>query len=185
MIDNALIFLKKQLNNYIRLKTNSPENKVVFLDNSNIEQVVFPDDAITLLLINLEEERIFKSGAVYNGGSQLQANPNLSINLYTLFVSKFTNYSDSLKFLSLTVSFFNSYRVLESKKFPSLSSEIEKLTMEVVNIPLENQGDMWSLLNTFYRPSILYKVRMIVFKDEESTDISSEIIDSQTVTRKI
>lgn len=185
MIDNALIFFKEQLNNYIRLKTNSPENKVIFLENSNVEQLVFPDNAITVLLINIEEERTFKSGAVYNNGSQLQPNPNLSINLYTLFVSKFTNYNDSLKFLSLTINFFNNYRVFESKKFPSLSPKIEKLATEMVNIPLHQQRDIWSILKTFYSPSVLYKVRMIIFEDRESTDFSSKIMDSQISTTKM
>lgn len=185
MIDNAMIFLKEQLNSYIKVKINSSENKVVFLENSNIEQVVFPDNAVTVLLINLEEERIFKSGAVYNGGSQLQVNPNLSLNLYTLFVSKFTNYKDSLRFLSLTIDFFNSYRVFESQKFPSLSPEIEKLAMEMVNIPFYQQRDIWSVLKTFYTPSVLYKARMIIFRDGEYIDLSSEVIAPQTVTSKI
>lgn len=185
MIDNALIFLKEQLNSYIRLKTNSSENQVVFAEHNNIEQIVFPDDTITVLLINLEEERTFKSGAVYDSGSQFQGNPNLSLNLYTLFVSKFANYNDSLKYLSLTINFFNSYRVFESQKFPSLSPEIEKLAMEMVNIPLHQQRDIWSILKTFYTPSILYKARMIVFRDRESIDLSSEIVDTQTATSKM
>ena len=185
MIDDALIFLKEQLNSYIRLKTNRPENKVVFLENSNIEQIVFPDNAMTLLLINLEEERTFKSGAVSNGGSQVPGNPNLSLSLYTLFVSKFTNYNDSLHFLSLTVDFFNSHRVFEGQKFPSLSPEIEKLAMEMVNTSFEQQSDIWRILRTFYTPSVLYKVRMIVFRDTKSIDFSAEIVDPQAVSNKM
>lgn len=185
MIDNALIFLKEQLNSYIKVKTNSSENKVVFLENSDIEQVVFPDNTVTVLLINLEEERTFKSGAVYNGNSQLQVNPNLSLNLYTLFVSKFTNYNDSLKYLSLTINFFNSYRVFESQKFPSLSPKIDKLATEMVSIPLHQQRDIWSILKTFYSPSVLYKVRMIVFREVESIDLNSKITDAQNSTSRM
>lgn len=185
MIDNALVFLKEQLNSYIKLKTNSPENKVVFRENSSTEQVIFPDNAITLLLINLEEERTFKSGAVHNGASQGQPNPNLSLNLYTLFACNFTDYNDSLKYLSLTIDFFNSYRVFESQKFPSLSPEIDKLATEMVNIPLHQQRDIWSVLKTFYSPSVLYKVRMIVFRDGESIDLSSSITDTQNSTSRM
>lgn len=185
MINNALIFLKEQLNNYLRLKTNSSESRVVFLESSSTEQVIFPDNAVTLLLINLEEERTFKSGAIYNGGSPSQPNPNLSLNLYTLFVCKFTDYNDSLKYLSLTIDFFNSYRVFESQKFPSLSPEIEKLATEMVNIPLHQQRDIWSVLKTSYSPSVLYKVRMIVFRDGESIDLSSQITDAQSSTSRM
>lgn len=57
--------------------------------------------------------------------------------------------------------------------------------MEMVNIPLNQQRDMWSVLKTFYTPSVLYKARMIVFREVESANLSSDIVDPQTATSKM
>lgn len=39
--------------------------------------------------------------------------------------------------------------------------------MELVTLPFAQQNEVWNALRTSYKPSVLYKVRMLVFQPEE------------------
>ncbi|NEP40715.1 MAG: DUF4255 domain-containing protein, partial [Okeania sp. SIO2H7] len=117
MIEYVISFLKNKLNNYIRVKTGSQGFEVVFIQERNQKEISFQDNAITTLLVNLEEDYTFRSGAAYermpHGGVNAPNNPNLYLNLYVLFAANFTDYSQSLKFLSLIIKYFQSHRLFD------------------------------------------------------------------------
>jgi len=142
MIDHVLTFLKDQLNSYLKVKTGVEGFEVVFVQERTPREITLPKEALSALLVNLEEERTFRSGAAYQHQRDITSLPNktllphlLYLNLYVLFVANFTNYSQSLKLLSLVISFFHSHRLFESQNSPALSSDIQKLTLELVNLP--------------------------------------------------
>ena len=189
MIEHVLSFLKEQLNSYIRVKTGAQGFEVVFLQERNQKEVTFQNDAITILLVNLEEDYTFRSGAAYermpNQGGNPQKNPNVYLNLYVLFAANFTNYSQSLQFLSLIIKFFQSHRLFHHQNSPILNSEIEKLTMELVNLPFTEQREVWAGLGMSYMPSVIYKIRMIAFADTETVEIDSDITEREVITTNI
>ena len=51
---------------------------------------------------------------------------------------------------------------------PELSENIEQLVMELVTLPFSEQNEVWSSLRVTYHPSVLYKVKMVVFQDEDA-----------------
>lgn len=183
MIDNVLTFLKEQLNTYVTVKTGGQEFQVVYIDERVNKEISFQNNAITILLVNLEEERTFRSGAMSNGNNQI--NPNLSMNLYVMFVANFNVYSQCLQFLSLVIRFFQSHRLFDHQNSPSLSQDIEKLTMELVSLPFSEQRDIWSCLGMSYVPSVVYKVRMIVFKDMETVELAPNVTEAQITASTI
>ncbi|NEN91460.1 MAG: DUF4255 domain-containing protein [Okeania sp. SIO3H1] len=189
MIDYVMSFLQEKLNSYIIVKIGdqlsfSNNKAVVFIQNQNLKDVQLQENTITTLLINLEEEYTFRSGAAYermpNGSRVDQKNPNIYLNLYVLFVPYFNDYNHSLKFLSLIIKFFQSHRLFDRHNSPELDSEIEKLTMELVNLPFTEQRDVWTGLGLPYRPSVIYKVRMVVFTDTDTVesipDVTTKIV---------
>jgi len=184
MLDGVLSFLKDRLNNYLKVKTGVEGFEVVFAQERNPREITLPKEALTALLVNLEEERIFRSGANYQKEraslpSNQTVNPHLYLNVYILFVANFTSYTLSLKLLSLIISFFHSHRIFDSQNSPSLGFEIEKLAIELVNLPFEDQKDIWSLLGNSYLPSALYKVRMIVLEDLDSLDVEADVTKAE------
>ena len=183
MLENVLLILKKQLNNYLKIKTGDQGFEAVFLQERTNKDISFRNDAITVLLVNLEEEYTFRSGATLSpvGLQQTaaQANPNIYINLYVLFAANFTDYSQSLKFLSLIIKFFQSHRLFDRTNSPDLSSDIEKLTLELVNVPFSEQRDIWTYLGMSYMPSAIYKVRMLTFSDTDTVVIDSDIAETE------
>ncbi|MEB3281953.1 MAG: DUF4255 domain-containing protein [Lyngbya sp.] len=189
MIEHILSFLKDQLNSYIRVKTGSQGFEVVFLQNRTQKEVSFQNDAITTLLVNLEEEYTFRSGAAHermpNGGGMAQKNPNIYLNLYVLFAANFADYSQSLKFLSLIIKFFQGHRLFDHHNSPTLNPEIDKLTLELVNLPFTEQREVWAALGMSYIPSVIYKVRMVVFTDTDTVEIGSRVIERTVMTENI
>ncbi|MDJ0713958.1 MAG: DUF4255 domain-containing protein [Prochloraceae cyanobacterium] len=189
MLDHVLSFLKEQLNSYIRVKTGAQGFEVVFLQERNQKEVSFHNDAITTLLVNVEEDYTFRSGAAYEkmpppvGNSY--KNPTLYLNLYVLFAANFTDYSQSLRFLSLIIKFFQSHRLFDRHNSPTLHSDIEKLTLELVNLPFSEQRVVWDALGSSYMPSVIYKVRMVVFTDEDTVEIVSDLAERNIITSNI
>ena len=186
MIDEVLIILKKKLNVYFKSKANVPEDKVAFLDGAKMDPISFPVNNVVPLLINIEEEKIIRAANRYEGvirnGTRTEINPRININLLVLFVCKFSDYEQSLKFLSLIIKFFQHNQVLDPQNTPELEElpNIEKLKLELITLPIAQQNELWSSLRTTYLPSVLYKVSLLVFRDDESSVPVSGISEIQT-----
>jgi hypothetical protein len=181
MFSEVLVLLKEKLDAYFKLKANTPEDKVAFLDGSKMDPISFPLNKVTPLIINIEEEKMLRPGNRYEGvisnGIKTQFNPAVSLNLQVLFVSRFADYQQSLKFLSLIIRFFQRNRVFNKQNSPALAAGIDTLRIELLTMPLAQQNSIWSSLRTTYLPSVLYKVSMLVFNDDESTEAVNEVKD--------
>ena len=77
------------------------------------------------------------------------------------------------------LQFFQSYRVFDQDSAPGLSDKIEKLTVELLTLPFSEQNHLWGVLRAAYHPSLLYKLRMVVFSDEHG--IAAPLI-TETIT---
>ncbi len=192
MIHTTLNVLKGKLNEYFRITTNTDTDLVKFIDSNSNDPVSFTNNAITPFLINISEDRKFRNPDQFSGvvkdGIRTQMNPEIRIELLVLFVSKFGDYNQALNFLSYVIKFFQVNRIFTPKNTPELSDEkIEKLIIELISIPLEEQNQVWHSLNTSYLPSVLYRIRLLQFIDEHSIEYigkSTSDIDF-TITEKI
>ena len=186
MIDETLVFLKDRLNTHFRSgqsPDNSQEDQVVFLDGQKMDPLTFKLGAVSVLLINLEKENL---GAQSNrhfrrspAGTPQKTSPDIRLNLYVLFVAHFKRYDISLRYLSQIIQYFQRYHVFDHDSAPDLNQNIDKLVMEMVTLPFSQQNEVWSVLRVSYHPSVLYRVKMIVFEDadqEELTEIGERVI---------
>ncbi len=89
------------------------------------------------------------------------------MNLYVLFVAHFKQYADSLRSLSGVIRHFQRHRIFHRRNAPTLPASIEQLAVELVTLPFAEQNEVWGSLRTSYRPSVLYRVRVLVFQDDE------------------
>ena len=176
--------LKEKLNNYFKLKVNSPEDKVAFLDGSKMDPISFPINNVVPVLINIEEERTLRPPNRFEGvlqnGIRTNILPQISVNLSVLFVCKFSDYEQSLKFLSLIIKFFQRNQVFNQQSSPSLNPAIEKLKVELVTLSVSQKNEIWSSLRTTYLPSVLYKISLLVFQDDESFEVVGETTEVET-----
>lgn len=181
MIHTVLNVLRGRLNEYLKIKngsSNDDDDLVKYIISENNGSVSFANNVITPFLINVSEDRKFRNSNQYSGvikdGVRTQINPEVRIELQVLFVSKFSDYNQALYLLSYVIKYFQSNRVFSSLDSPELANEnIEKLTIELITLPLEEQNQVWHSLNTSYLPSVLYKVRVLSFIDDESAGITN------------
>lgn len=187
MIGEVLIFLKNQLNAYLELKSGrqpaEPTEEIVeFLKDAG-DATTFKLGAVSALLINIEEEKILRSAdpftTVDSNGVSRKVQPEIRLNLYVLFVAHFDPYEEGLTFLSLIIKYFLHNRQFNHHNAPALSDEVEQLVMELITLPFSEQNEVWNALRTAYLPSVLYKVKMVVFRDEDTvptTEITEKAI---------
>lgn len=172
MIHEVLGFLKEQVNQYLRSNHFADEDKVFFMRSERPDAITFPKDAITPLLINLEEENTLRPGDPYvqvrGDGTRAGINPEIRLNLFVLFVCNFNAYEESLKYLSYIIKYFQRNRLFTHESSPQLTDNVDRLVMELVTMPFTSQNEIWNALRTTYVPSVLYKVKMIVFEDEDA-----------------
>lgn len=190
MISEVLLHLKSTLNEHLKAQsgwvpTEAWEDKVVLPDGELMEPVTFKLGAVTELLINLEEENTLRSANPYRrtlvDGTTLQVQPDIRLNLYLLFVARFKQYEQGLRYLSRIIRYFQSHRVLDRASAPALPTGVEKLVLELVTLPFSEQNEIWNALRTTYHPSVLYKVSLIVYHDEEVRE-APEIRESILIT---
>jgi hypothetical protein len=185
MIENTLKFLKDEVNKFMNLQTGSSlmEEKVVLSNIVNTDQSTamgLPTDKMVLSLICIEEERQLKSQDHYSrttNGNVLIVNPELRFNLYVLFAAHFThaNYSEALKFLGLTLRFFQAKNVFDAKEYPSLSNEVKRLIVDLHTQPMEQQSQLWQAMGGKFLPSIMYKIRMLTVNEQHALQESTVI----------
>lgn len=180
MLDDVLKFLRKELNAYFGMVSGKQpgdveEAKVEFVDGDKMEPIVFKLDAVSLLLVNVEAETTLRAPDPYTqisaNGTAQRGQPDIRLNLYILFVARFKQYEQGLSYLSLIIKFFQSHRILDHQTSPELSDAIDHLVVELVTMPFSEQNEVWNALRTTYHPSLLYKVKMLVFRDEEAVTL--------------
>lgn len=174
MIDKILVLLKDSLNNYLtsgRKPGDLQEEQVVFPEWKSSDVLNFKTGAISIMLFNLEQENILRNSDLFTrslaDGTVQKSNPEIRLNLFLLFVANYQKYDDSLRYLSATIQYFQGHRLLNHQNTPELSQEIEQLIIELVSPSFSEQNEIWGTLRLPYHPSVLYKVKMIVFQDED------------------
>ena len=171
MIEQALYFLKNQINNYLKLRTDS-DGKIELIpifDKKEKLQV----SSLAMTLVNIEEETHLKNQNPYRETAQgtiAKVDPKVMVNLYVLISANFGDdefgYRESLKFISYVIAFFQSHPIFKHSSSPELDSGIEKLLIELYRLSFDQQNNLWSSLGAKLMTSVMYKVKMLAIYDD-------------------
>ncbi len=155
--------------------TEAMRELVMFPGADKIEAVDFKLGAVTMLLVNIEEDRRGRPADPYRrtvgDGTSVAVNAPIPLNLYILFVARFNDYLESLKYTGLITLFFQAHRIINRENLPNLSERIDSLTTELITTPITEDNHVWRLLNAAYHPSLLYRVKMLVVQDPHGTPL--------------
>jgi Pvc16 N-terminal domain len=175
VINDILTYLKDNLNAYLTLgrRPEDPqEDQVVFPEGQNGDSLSLKPGAVSLVLVRLEQENILRPPDPYvrrlPEGTLQMVQPEIRLNLYTLFVAHYPQYKDALRNLSGIIQYFQSNRVINHNNSPDLSQNVDQLVIELVTLSFSEQNEIWGALRLPYHPSVLYRVKMIVFYDNEA-----------------
>ncbi|MFO0355967.1 MAG: DUF4255 domain-containing protein [Sphingobacteriaceae bacterium] len=187
MINETLEFISVALNNHFKNVFQVTEDKTIVSNiiNSDGSVPIAINDKLVVCLVNIEQETsIANLGFTHNTGQSFQIrNQPLNINLYILFAANFNIYSESLKFISSTISFFQGNYVFLKKNHPNMSENIDKLVFELLKTDYQSTNYLWNSLGAKYVPSMIYKVRMLTI-DENNVRHEGSLISKTNVTTK-
>jgi len=179
MINSAILHLTNYLNQYLK-RTFDLNEDIVALSNI-VEQdgtvATNVTNKLVVCLVNIEKDstsvNLPKRGMMPSDKA-VMGYPSVHLNLYLMFAAHFSgnNYSEALKFLSHTISFFQRNPVFDHQNTPDLDRRIHQLALDIENLDTKDLSSLWSILSGKYLPSILYKVRMLSFAAD---DIKAQI----------
>jgi hypothetical protein len=170
MIDVALQFLKAGLNTFLFTMTGSDRVKVE-LSNlvDDAGKYAFAQDSIGAGVVNIEEERTFKTHLpqyAYVNGQHVVGEPELKLNLYVLFAANFKVYDEALKYLSYILTYFQSHPSFTQSEFSDLDPRIERMILELQSPTFEQWNQIWGFNGGKQLPSIIYKLRMVILQPD-------------------
>lgn len=164
MIHNVLTSIVAALNEHIRNELSLQEDMVILTNPVDLKGSLNTqiDNKLCVFLQHLEEERIIKNGSYQSSGGM---NPPLHINLFLMFVANFPdpNYTESLRYVSLVLEYFQGNRIMDRSNTPMLSANVDKISFEYYNLDFNELNNVWSLLGLKYMPSVIYKIKLLSF----------------------
>jgi len=174
MIADVVGFLRDRLNQTFPRDSSggSAEDLFVYVGSSKDDSVNFTSNAVSVLLVRTEEETALRPpdrhAQVAVDGVHRRVEPEIRMNLFLLFVARFPDdYGLSLQHLSRLVRYFQNHRVFNHDNSPELNVHVPQLVLELVTPSFSEQNEIWGALRVSYQPSALYRVRMVVFPDDD------------------
>lgn len=165
MISLALHTIYDALNTHLKQTLHLQKDTVLMHTLYEGKTSLVDANALGLSIVNIEVENNRKSNSSYikHGLHATQQYPPVNLNIYILISACFKKeqYLEGLHWLSEAIGFFQNKPVFDSKNTSGLSEEIEKLTMELVNVNIQDQGHFWSALSSKYLPSVIYKMKQV------------------------
>ena len=186
MIDLVLGFLQTRLGQALpRGPHGEPQEKLfVYAGSDKNDATSFRSDAISALLIRIEEEATLRPPDRYartaGDGVRQRVEPEIRMNLWVLFVARFPEYGEGLRHLSRVVAYFQNHRVFNQENSPELDDELQQVIVELVTPTFSEQNEIWGSLRAAYLPSVLYRVKLVVFRDPDARSLiaTQELIQS-------
>lgn len=170
MIDSAINHIATSVNQ--QLKRTFGLNEDVVVVSNILEQdgtvATHVNNKIVVSLVNIEKDSLPIVQQKAAGAAVVRSivtSPPIHFNLYLMFASYFSgnNYQEGLKFISNTISYFQSQNVFDQHNSPGLDRGIDKLVLDIENLDITDLSNLWGILSGKYLPSVLYKVRMVTF----------------------
>jgi hypothetical protein len=193
MIADALDFVRRNLDAHLRTAMDSAAadptaDRVVFIDGEQMDPPRFKPDAVTALLVNVEEERVLRPADPYlrrgSEGQALRVQPDIRLVLHLALVASFRQYELSWTALSRIIEHLQSLRVFDAESTPGLPAGIDRLTAELATLSLPEQSSVWSALRVPMRPAVHYRLRLLTFRDASASE-SPAVTSAQTSVKRL
>lgn len=168
MIHAAISHLAFQLNQQLKSNFQLIEDMAVVSNLVELDGRVAQGatNKLVLTLANIEKDTLpSRQNASARGRDDriLQTSAPLFVNIYVMLSANFGegNYTEGLKYIAHAIAFFQQYPMFDQLSSPGLDERIERLVLDIENLPMAELNNLWSLLGGRYLPSMYYKVRMM------------------------
>ena len=171
MIQNVLPIVVDELNNYLRSQFKSIEDKAML--SNIVEQdgsIAAEMNKIIVSLIYIDKDTTFKasSGTSPSGNNLLEYSPPVNVNLTILFSAFFSkdHYIEALRYISGVIYFFQYKPLFTPQNTPKLFPSADQIYFDLLSIPAGEMMNYYSMLGSKYVHSVVYKMRMLTFSQD-------------------
>ena len=163
MINTTLTLLAEKLNAHLKSTFQLEEDKaiasnLIHTDGSIPSEI---SNKVVICLANIEQESSLSNLGFANNKPLDIKHISLNLNLNVLIVANFTNYHESLKYISTTIVYFQTNPVILNQTNPELTDTIDKLTIEMMKADANTTSQIWHAMGAKYSPSVIYKIRLL------------------------
>lgn len=175
MIYETLAFLRDTLNLALTRRFATSQDWVMLSALTQADGTAPPalKNRLCLSLINIERDPTASGTSPRvqkEGGEMVARAPLLALNLDVLVSAHFEDaYGDGLKLLSGAIDCFQGKPHYRAGADPGLPADMSKLSIEWVDLTLQEIFNIWTVLGGHYVPSALYKVRMLPVQQDRLT----------------
>ncbi|MTB52938.1 DUF4255 domain-containing protein [Lewinella sp. W8] len=183
MIHQVLDIIVKELNNFLKRSVRGNEDRAVLsaLVDMQGNPAFDGENKMICTLVSLEQERVALNSLP---GRAVKKNAPIHLNLILLFSAHFPgNYDEALKFLSHTIGYFQGKQVFTPQNTPGLPNTIERAVMEIFNMDLHSQSQLWGAVGAKMMPSAVMKLRMVSITRDVILEEVSEITSIETTSQ--
>jgi hypothetical protein len=173
MINKALQFINNVLDQFLRNRFSLDESKVLLNNliegNGSLPQI--NQNKIVISLINIEKETakpFYVRNLKLENGNYSDINPSERYNLDLLISSNFDDYSETLKFLTAVITFFQVNTSFDASSFSNLPAGLTKLEFDIEKISYHQMQSLWTAMGAKYQPSVVYKMRLMTIQANET-----------------
>lgn len=171
MIQKVLQFTNEVLQQFLQNKFDLDED-IVISNNLIDADGSIPQknkNKVIISLINLEHETSkpfnVSNKKLHDGNFAMNA-PSNRYNLDILVTANFDDYNETLKFLNAVILFFQINQAIDSSTNSNIPKEITKLVFDLEKNSYHQMHSLWTAMGAKYRPSVIYKMRMITLQDD-------------------
>lgn len=180
MIQPALQFVASALGQYVRNKFGLNEEIVVLnhVIESNDSEPIENKNKIVITLINLDYQTLkpySDQRQKLGSGAYMAMSSPQRFNIDILISLNFENYDEALKFLGAVLSFFQTNPSFNVDEYSNLPKGIEKLQLDIEQMTYVEMHNLWSAIGAKYKPSIVYKTRMVSIQEQETDRFDSAV----------
>jgi hypothetical protein len=177
MIQQSLLFVSTVLNQALKLTFDVKETLVIINNVIQSDGTVpaINKNKIVLSLINIEKETakpFYNRNQQLSNGNYADVNPSERFNLDLLITSNFEDYAETLKYLTAVIAFFQSHVSITANSNSNIPLGISKLEFDIEKISFFQMHQLWSAMGAKYRPSVIYKMRLITIEGDYLKGIS-------------
>ncbi|MBB5636863.1 hypothetical protein HDF26_001689 [Pedobacter cryoconitis] len=167
MIYACLNCLAEEMNIFFKSKLKIDDDRAIIsgIVNQNGSIAVQGENKVLITLINIIRDTNLKREGLTGAGLNINTAKPICIQLHLMISCYFsdTNYVEALRFLSFAIGFLQEKNVFDHTNTPGMDKDLEKLIFEMESVEPDKLSNIWSVLGAKYMPSVLYKVRMIVY----------------------
>ncbi|MBU3030112.1 DUF4255 domain-containing protein [Paracoccus marinaquae] len=178
MIDLCLKLIRDQLNRHLQGLFAVPEDMVVLspLVDATGKQADETRNRVALFLLNLAQDTVPRQRRP-GGSPEVGMLPPIHLDIYFMLAAAHDPelYAEGLKQMSAAMLFFQANPVLTPRNVPEMPRPLSQLSIDMINLRVEELAQLWGNLGGRYVPSVTYKMRTAMIDAEAITRIDPVI----------